>query len=211
MMSPFLLVSVIIIVSLIGSIGGLFWFRQRNSFLAMTHYDNGVSYLQTGEYSKAADEFKIALKRQGSLVDAQYGLGLTYIQQNRYQEGIEVLESVVREIPDNAIAYYNLGRAYINLGNLDKARRALEAALTINPEVKEIHFNLARLFQEKGNIEQARIYCRNALKLDSNYIKAKDYLNLLTGLRHVKSVNLEAIYKALKDFDQTDTEFMINL
>lgn len=211
MMLPFLILSVIIIGSLLGGIGGLLWFRQRNKILALTHYDNGVSYLQTGEYPKALDEFSTAIKRQSNLVSARYGLGLTYLKQQQYQEGIEILESVVKEMPHNAIAHYNLGRTYITVGKLDQARWALETALKINPEIKEIHFNLARLFQEQGDLEQAKNSCNNALKLDSGYTKAQEYLNLLSGNYTGKPIDPEVIRRALKDFDHNDAEFMIRL
>ena len=122
MIPLFGLLSVIIIASVIGS---AFWWRQRNEFLANDHYNNGVSYLQTGEYPKAIDEFHAALKRKRNLLDAQYGLGLTYVHQHRYPEGIAMLEKAVKQMSDNAIAYYNLGRVYITVGKLDEAQHAL--------------------------------------------------------------------------------------
>ena len=211
-MTPlFWILSVIIIISLLGGIGGFFWFRQRKNFLALTHYNNGVVCLETGEYPKAVEEFKTALKRQRNFLDARYGLGLTYMKQQRYHEGIEMLKSAVKEMPRNAIAYYNLGQGYINVGNLDEARRVLENAVNINPKIKEIHFNLARVFQEKGNIEQAKKHCQNALKLDSNYTKAKEYLDFLSELRYMRPVNLDTIRRALSNFDQNDVEFMVKL
>jgi tetratricopeptide (TPR) repeat protein len=122
-----------------------------------------------------------------------------------------MLNTAVKKMPRNAIAYYNLGRGYINVGNLDEARRALENAVNINPRIKEIHFNLARVFQEEGNIEQAKRHCQNALKLDSSYIKAKEYLDYLSEIRYMRPVNLAAIRQALMNFDQNDTEFMVKL
>jgi tetratricopeptide (TPR) repeat protein len=211
MIPLFMFFSVILIVSVIGGISGVFWWRQRNDLLAMTQYDQGVSHLQAGEYPKAIEAFTMALKRKKTLVDAQYGLGLTYLQQQRYYDGIKVLEPAVKEMPGNAIAHYNLGRAYINVGNLDDAFRVLNTALKLNPDIKEIHFNLARVFQEQGKIKQAKKYCQQALKLDGNYTRAKDYLEFLSGIRYVNPVNLDAIRQALKDFDSSDTEFMLSL
>jgi tetratricopeptide (TPR) repeat protein len=211
MIPLFVFLSVILIVSIIGGISGIFWWRQRNDLLAMTQYDHGVSYLQAGEYPKAIEAFSMALKRKKDLIDARYGLGLTYLQQQRYYDGIKMLEPAMKEMADNAIAHYNLGRAYINVGNLDEALRVLNTALKLSPDVKEIHFNLARVFQEQGKIEQAKKYCQQALKLDSNYTRAKDYLEFLSGIRYVNPVNLDAIRQALKNFDAGDTEFMLSL
>lgn len=211
MMSLFITISVIIIVGVISGISGILWLRQRNFFLAATHYNNGVSYLQTESYPEAVDEFKAALKRQNTMLEARYGLGLAYLKQDRYREGIEMLEEVVRGMPKNAIAYYNLGRAYINVGKLDEAQHALETALKINPDIKEIYFNLSKVFQEKGKLDQAKLCCRNALKLDGNYSKAKEYLDRLNEIRYRIPLDYDLIRKALQNFDQDDTEFMIKL
>lgn len=209
MIPLFLVLSVITIVS--GVIGGMYWWRQRSGYLAATHYNTGVSYLQTGKYPDAINEFTAALKRKKDLVDAQYGLGLTYVHQHRYQEGITMLESAVKAMPSNAIAHYNLGRAYITVGQLDEAQQVLKQALKVNPEVKEVHFNLARVYQEKGDLEQAKISCKHALKLDPNYGRAQDYLEFLSSIRHANPVNLEALRRALQDFDATDTSYMLTL
>jgi tetratricopeptide (TPR) repeat protein len=211
MISLFLVISIISFVGIVASISGILWFRQHNRFLTMNHYNNGVSHLQAGEYLKAVNEFKAALSRQKTLIEARYGLGLAYMKQRRYREGIEVLETVIRAMPRNAIAHYNLGRAYINVGNLDDAQRILETALHINPHIKEIYFNLSRVFQEKGDVEQAKRYCHDALQLDENYTKAKEYLNFLTQIRYTSAIDLELIQKALQNFDHNDTEFMIQL
>ena len=93
MIPLFFLLSVITIVS--GMIGGMYWWRQHTRYLATTHYNTGVSYLQAGQYPEAIDEFTAALKRNNNLVDAQYGLGLTYVHQHRYHDGIAMLESAI--------------------------------------------------------------------------------------------------------------------
>ena len=211
MIPPFVIISVITVVGVVWVISGIAWFRQRNRFLAKTAYDKGVAYLQTQAFSRAEESFKAALNRQHAMLEARYGLGVTYIQQQRYREGIEILEELVHEMPQNAIAHYNLGLAYIEVGKLDDAQNVLQRALTINPAMKEISFNLSRVFLEKGDVKQAGNYCEKALQLDSRYAKARQLQNHLAEIRYVAPINLDLIRKALSDFDQDDTEFMIQL
>lgn len=209
MIPLFLALSVITIVS--GIVGGVFWWRQHSRYLATSHYNAGVSYLQSNHYPKAIDEFTAALKRNANLVEAQYGLGLTYIHQHRYHEGITMLEAATQAMPDNAIAHYNLGRAYITVGQLDKAQQVLKHALAVNPAVKEVHFNLARVYQEKGDLKQAKAACQKALELEPDYTRAREYLEFLSTIRHTAPINLDAVRRALNDFDATDTAYMLTL
>jgi tetratricopeptide (TPR) repeat protein len=133
------------------------------------------------------------------------------VHQHRYPEGIAMLETAVKQMTDNAIAHYNLGRAYITVGQLDEAQEVLKKALAINPDVKEVHFNLARVFQEKGELEKAKTSCKHALKLDPSYGRAKAYLEFLSEIRQISTLNFEDLRQALKDFDANDTAFMIRL
>jgi Tfp pilus assembly protein PilF len=210
-MMPLLLIAGLTIVAvLIGSYGVYGLFSIRSASRAELHYNNGVSYLEANDYSNAVNEFKAAIKQKRNYWDAHYGLGLAYVEQQQYHAGVEILKSIVKKKPDDSNAYYNLGRAYIGVGNLEAAQQALEAALKIDPDVKEIHFNLARVFQKKGEREQAKQHFSYALKLDENYTKPKKYLAPLTEIP-VEAVNHDAIRKALENFDQNDTEFMITL
>lgn len=211
MIPPFLIISVISIVGLVGIISGLIWFRQYVRFMAKLHYDKGVAYLQTAAYNKAEEQFRAALKRQRTMIDAQYGLGCTYLQEERYQEGIELLQHVVKERPRHAVAWYNLGLAYIAIGKLDQAQEGLKTAVEIKPMMKEIHYNLSKVLLEKGDVKQASLHCAQALKLDQNYTKAQELQEHLADIRYAAPVNPELIRKALRDFDHQDTEFVIKL
>jgi tetratricopeptide (TPR) repeat protein len=209
-MTPLVIIlSFILVAGLASGIGAAIWLKQRNMRLAMTHYDQGVSYLHAGKYPRASNEFQHALKYHSSLIEARYGLGLTYLKQQHYQEGIAMLEAAVKEMPRNTTAFFNLGQAYIKVGNLAQARRALETAARLDPQMKEVQFSLARVFEAQGDLKQAQRHCQRALDLDANYTKAKEYFAILT--RDVSHTNPALIRRALADFDPHDTEFMLRI
>ncbi len=211
MVPPDVMIGVLVLVGLVGVVSGAIWLRQYLRFLAKLHYDKGVVSLQTADYTRAEEEFRAALKRQSRMIEARYGLGCTYVQQQRYREGIATLKEVVKAMPHNGVAYYNLGMAYIAVGNLDEAQEALQTALQLKPAMKEIHFNLSNVCLEKGDVKQASMHCENALKLDRDYSKAQELQKQLAEIRYVAPINLNLIRKALHDFDQDDTEFLIKL
>lgn len=211
MSSGILVISLVILVVVAGGISLAIWLRQRQQFVALNHYNSGVSYLHAADYPHAIKEFQAALKRRPGMPDARYGLGLAYVKQQHYHDGIKMLEAVAKVRPHNGIALYNLGMAYIHVGELEKARDTLETALSLTPDVKEIHFNLSKIFQEQGELDRARQYCQNALNLDPDYGKAREFLTLLSELRFGPPINHEFLKKALKNFDPDDIELMITL
>ncbi len=211
MMSLFFILCVIIVVGGIGVVSGIMWFRQHNLFLAMRHYNTGVLHLQQGEPRKAIQEFETALQRQRTLSAARYGLGLAYLKQQRHRESISLLETAVQEMPNDAMVHCNLGWAYLNVGKLEHAQQVLEKAVRINPNIKEIYFNLGLVFKERGDREQAVQHCRRALQLDADYVQAQNILEELSQIRYDAPINLERLREALRNFDDDDTELMIQL
>lgn len=207
----FFMLGVSVVVGGICIVTGVIWVRQYVRFLAKAHYDNGVSSLQKDAYAQAEREFQAALRRQKNMPEARYGLAMAFIKQQRYHEGIQLLEALIQAMPSNATAHYNLGLAYLETGELDKAQHLLEKAAHIDPTGKEIYFNLSKILEQKGDIEHAKEQCANALKVDKNYAKAQEFLDYLSGIRYFSPISLDLIRKALRNFDQNNTEFMIKL
>ncbi|PIE32128.1 hypothetical protein CSA56_16085 [candidate division KSB3 bacterium] len=211
MIPLFFVISVILIVGIIGGISGILWFRQHKRFLAMTHYNKGVSSLQAGDGEKAITEFTAALQRQHTHTGARYGLGLAYLKQQRYRESLPLLERAVKEMPRDAIALCNLGWAKLNTGKLDQAQHLLEKALQVNPALKEVYFTLGSVYKDRGDRELATNYYRQALQIDAGYSHAQKALEELSQIQYETPVDMGLIRKAMQHFDHQDTEFMIRL
>lgn len=183
--------------------------RGREANLAVTYYNAGVSYLQTGEVDKAIIQFQKALEKNKTLSTARYGLGLAYASKEKYPEAIQELERVVKDMETNPIVYYNLGSTYLYTGNYNQAENIFQKALTLKPRIKEIYFNLGWILKEKGDLAGAKENFVKALELDRQYQKAEKYLQLIDSLE--KEKRRTEVPAKLKHFDKKDIEFMIQL
>src|SRR2546430_12250378 len=71
----------------------------------------GDSYFDAGQYEKAVDEYKQALRQRANYPDAQLNLGEAYFNLERYDEAIAAEKLALQLKPDWAEAYRDLGNA----------------------------------------------------------------------------------------------------
>jgi len=100
------------------------------------YFEEGVSYINQGDYRKAIEEFNRTLTIDSKYVDAYCGIGIAYLNQKKYKEAIEAFEKVIALDPDKAIAYYLLGMAYEEIMNYGEAISAWNKFLALSPEGK---------------------------------------------------------------------------
>lgn len=87
----------------------------------LSFYNMGNAYLDLGEYQKAVDSYKQAIKLDPTLSKPHNNLGLAYAALGRLAEAQAEFAEAVRLKPDYAEAHYNLGVAYLQLGRKQAA------------------------------------------------------------------------------------------
>jgi tetratricopeptide (TPR) repeat protein len=79
--------------------------------------------------------------------------------------------------PDHAWAYVKLGTAYYrDYGNVKLAEDTIQQALELSPDHKWAYFRLGEIYQQEGRIEEAIAAYEQALKIDSNFERARTRL-----------------------------------
>ncbi|MFC1819778.1 tetratricopeptide repeat protein [Thermodesulfobacteriota bacterium] len=129
----------------------------------------GKAYSDKGEYKKAIQAYKQAIRISPDYAEAHYYLGKAYSKLGDYSEAIEAFKQVIR-IGSNyaALAHYNIGVAYRKTEEYQKAIEAFKQAIRIKPEhddaqfdLGEAHFNLGISYlnlKNKGSaLEQYKI------------------------------------------------------
>jgi len=103
---------------------------------ADAHFQEGVNYINKGDYKEAIEEFNKTLNIDPKYIDAYCGIGIAYINQKKYKEAIEALERAISLDSEKAIAYYLLGMAYEQIMSYGKAITAWNKFLALSPEGK---------------------------------------------------------------------------
>jgi tetratricopeptide (TPR) repeat protein len=108
---------------------------------AAVAFEQGLSALETGDWSMAAAGFATAREStDAGLLAFYHGYALQRAGDSR--AAIAAYGDARESLGDNDILLSNLGFAHLQLGRLDLALEALEAAVASNPGNAQAHFNL---------------------------------------------------------------------
>jgi tetratricopeptide (TPR) repeat protein len=108
---------------------------------AAVAFEQGLSALETGEWTMAATSFANARDvTDAGLLAFYQGYALQRAGDSR--GAIAAYGDARAQLGDNDILLSNLGFAHLQLGRLDLALEALQAAVASNPGNAQAHFNL---------------------------------------------------------------------
>lgn len=102
----------------------------------------GVTQYLSGEYEKAIEKFKKAVKLNESFAKGYNNLGLSYFKLRRLKEAVAAFENAIKCNPDYFEAYNNLGSAFLDMGKYDRAIENFNLANNIFGESSEVAENL---------------------------------------------------------------------
>jgi Tfp pilus assembly protein PilF len=108
---------------------------QSNPGNAEAHFTLAYVFGQMGEWGKAEDESRLAIKHAKHYPEASNLLGVILIEQGRYKDAIGILKEVSQDFLYTTphLAYGNLGLAYLELERYDEAMEALNKAVEMQP------------------------------------------------------------------------------
>lgn len=101
---------------------------------AKAHRCLGVIFLAQGDFARAADEFRLAVKGDPGDYASQADLGLALGSKGSLAEGGEALRASLQINPLDPLTHTNLARVLALQGKIDEARAELARALKLDPE-----------------------------------------------------------------------------
>ncbi len=114
------------------------------------HYDNGVAYLDHGEYELAVAELR-------RVVGGGTGVSAGEVKLARFHLGQ---------------AHFLLAETYTQCSQWAHAEEHLRAALEINPHYPDLHYHLARVQYATDRVDDAKESVRKALRINPEYARA---------------------------------------
>jgi len=108
-------------------------------------------------------------------------LGMACERRGLYEEAMRYYKRAIELKPDYANAHVNLGNMYmIKDGRLKEAEEEYRTALKIQPDYAVAYFNLGLLYMATGDKEMARYFFTKAIESDPEYIRARQFLEILS-------------------------------
>ena len=132
-----------------------------------------LTFQQKGDIIKAAQTFKMALKKAPNdwALWVNYG-NLLWNQKNRV-EASKAYEKAIDINPHYSLAHFNMGNIYYGNGNYNQARDHYEKTVELDPSIALAHFYLARTYLKLQLGQKALASVERAVVLDSSYESAR--------------------------------------
>ncbi|HEY71936.1 MAG: hypothetical protein B6I35_05605 [Anaerolineaceae bacterium 4572_32.2] len=133
---------------------------------AKDHMDQGMEYIEQGQYEKAIAELKKAIELEPDNSDAHRNLGTVYGELNQWEEAAAAYEQAIELDPDFGEAYGDLVGAYFYLERIPEAIEAGEKAIELAPDYATAHNNLGAVYANQGDLAAAIAEWEKAVELD---------------------------------------------
>lgn len=124
-------------------------------------YDEGIEYLEAGDYDNARNAFSEAIERKKNLADAYRGYAISCWEQEDYEEALNGFKHAMEEGAEATSSMYGLmGNCALKTGNYEEAIDYYAQGIVMEGTSKELiqdmEFNMIAAYEGMGDLERAR-------------------------------------------------------
>ena len=132
------------------------------SFDAISLNISGDRLYDEGEYQKAIDEYKTALKLEPANANLHNSLGVCYGVTGEFVSALTQFKEAMALDAEEALAHYNAGLVHLLLDERDKARAHLLEVDNRPHNLFEVRLQLGKLYLEDDQPKKGLIYLEKA-------------------------------------------------
>lgn len=128
---------------------------NENEFEAIQFCNLGVAWYEQGDYEKAVEYSKRAIRLNPKYAVAYNNLGVAYAKQGNLDKAIGCYKKATSINPDYATAFNNIGVAFYKLGYFEKAIKYFEKAIEVDPRYDRAYHYKITVLMKKGERNKA--------------------------------------------------------
>jgi len=129
----------------------------------------GWFFQNQGQYEKAVEEYKAAIRQEPYFMVPYSGILWIYMEKLGNMDSAFIWsKKMISFGPENPWGYFNLGSAYAGLGELEKANEAYVKARDLNPNLFLNQYRLAYTYRMLGMPEKAIEVLKEILQINPN-------------------------------------------
>ena len=123
--------------------------------------DDGLEYLQNGQYEEAEEQFQEAIERDILPGDAYRGIGIIRWEQEEYEEALEAFKAALENDAEKTATLYNfLGTCELRLGNARSAVNYYNLGIGCEDAseelLQEMKYNMIAAYEQMEDWDSAR-------------------------------------------------------
>lgn len=155
-------------------------------------YDLGYVLFKQGQYTKAVETLREALKLRPDYVPAKLKLADSMFSAGQVEAAGKLYQQIAEQHSSNAEAYYGLGRVQATRGNTQAAVQSLLKACELVPQYGAAQFALAVAYRKLGELQKAaehfKLYKANMATIPPRHDAVRGAVQHLnhTALAHIR-------------------------
>jgi len=120
-------------------------------------YNMGRVLFYGGDYSRAKDSFRNAIRDRKNFVESYSLLIRSLLVENKLDQATTVAEKAYENVPDNEIIMNDLATVYIRAKRYDEAKALVETVIKKNTKFTPAYITLGNIFYIQKRYELARL------------------------------------------------------
>ncbi len=117
--------------------------------------EQGLKYLEAGQFDKAAQILTLLVKSFPDNADALHMLGIIELEHGSFDQAVILVKNAVKLAPANPIFYNTLGNIEVHRKQFAQAENAFLSAIKHDPEKIEYKYNLAHYYLSQNLFQKA--------------------------------------------------------
>lgn len=136
--------------------------------------NNGINYIEKGEYQKALDTLSNVIKEYPKYDLAYYFRSIAFLKNNNPSKALSDIAKSIKLDPDRSFYYSQKATVYDFLKDHQKAIEFFNKAINIDSTNAETYNNRGEQFRKLDNYQKAIDDYTAAIHLDDEYVQAKN-------------------------------------
>jgi len=160
--------------------------------------NTGVTLLERGRYSEAADVFSRAVGQAPGFFQAWLNLGRAQMLMKEHERAIRSIRKALRIDSSQAEAHNLLGNIHMTRGELEEAERSFRKGLELEPNATNSRNSLGLLYEKMGKDDLALSEYRKVVAIDPDYAEGHNNIGLIHRKRGEPAKAIELLERAIR-------------
>jgi tetratricopeptide (TPR) repeat protein len=139
----------------------------------------GTIFRGEGDFGKAIDYYREAIRLNPDFAQAHYNLGIVLFKTGEASEAMDEFQKAIELDPEDALAFYNYATALDQSGQAIEAIKQYENAIRRKPDLISARINLGILFGRLGKLDEALAQFQEVVRLDPDNAGAHNNLGAI--------------------------------